>query len=218
MLVRLTRLTRRSPQRFLQPPAASHPQALHRLALTLLLALPLTAFAHQQGTVGSSALLTGLSHPISGLDHVLAMLAVGMWGARLGMPAIWLLPVTFPLMMTLGGIAGMLGLPLPGVELGIGLSVIVLGGVILAGLRAPLWVSMPLVGVFAIFHGYAHGVEMPGQHDPLAYSLGFVVATGLIHLAGIAIGLVTRLPHGHTLLRIGGGLIVAAGVYLLTQS
>jgi urease accessory protein len=182
------------------------------------LALPLQALAHQQGTIGSSALLTGLSHPISGIDHVLAMLAVGMWGARLGMPAIWLLPVTFPLMMTLGGIAGMLGLPLPGVELGIGLSVVVLGGVILAGLRAPLWVSMPLVGVFAVFHGYAHGVEMPSQGDPLAYSLGFVVATGLIHIAGIAIGLVTRLPHGHTLLRIGGGCITAAGIYLLMRT
>ena len=197
------------------PPTLSRPAATLFL---LMVALPLSVAAHQQGTIGSNALLTGLSHPISGLDHVLAMLAVGMWGARLGMPAIWLLPVTFPLMMTLGGIAGMLGLPLPGVELGIVLSVIVLGGVILAGLRAPLWVSMPLVGIFAVFHGYAHGAEMPGQNDALAYSIGFVVATGLIHLTGIAIGLVTRLPHGHTLLRIGGGAISAAGVYLLAQT
>jgi len=197
------------------PPAPSRPAAPLFL---LLVTLPLSVAAHQQGTIGSSALLNGLSHPISGLDHVLAMLAVGMWGARLGMPAIWLLPVTFPLMMTLGGIAGMLGLPLPSVELGIGLSVVMLGGVILAGLRAPLWISMPLVGIFAVFHGYAHGVEMPGLSDPLAYSLGFVVATGLIHIAGITIGLVTRLPHGHTLLRLGGGLISAAGVYLLAQT
>ena len=193
-------------------------QICRRIGLTLILMLPLSALAHQQGTIGSNALLTGLHHPFSGLDHVLAMLAVGMWGARLGMPAIWLLPVTFPLMMTLGGIAGMLGLPLPGVEVGVGLSVVMLGGVILIGLRAPLWVSMPIVGIFAIFHGYAHGVEMPGQNDPLAYSLGFVVATGIIHIVGIAIGLITRLPHGHTLLRIGGGLITTAGVYLLAQT
>ena len=184
-------------------------------SMAVVCLVPVCALAHQAGTLGSNALMTGFAHPFGGLDHVLAMFAVGLWGARLGMPAIWVLPVAFPLMMTLGAIAGMAGLPLPGVELGIGLSVVVLGAVILFALRPPLWVSLALVGCFAVFHGYAHGVEMPRQDDPLAYALGFVVATGLIHITGILIGLVVRLRHGPTLLRIGGGAISVAGVYLL---
>lgn len=187
---------------------------LVKIGMTLLL-LSTPAWAHEQGAVGSGSFVTGFTHPFGGLDHMLAMVAVGMWGARLGMPALWMLPVAFPLLMAAGGVMGILGLPLPSIELGIALSVVVLGAVILVALRPPLWVAILIVSFFAVFHGYAHGAELPGHSDPLPYSLGFIVATGLIHIAGILIGFVTRLPHGMTALRAGGGAIAAAGVYLL---
>ncbi|MEN8174461.1 MAG: HupE/UreJ family protein [Pseudomonadota bacterium] len=191
------------------------PPAWTRLLIPAVLLGPCTALAHQQGAADSTAFLGGFSHPFGGVDHLLAMLAVGIWGARLGMPAIWMLPVAFPMLMAVGGALGILGVPLPSVELGIALSVVVLGAVILFALRPPLWISLLIVSFFAVFHGYAHGIELPRQADPLPYSLGFVTATGLIHLAGIGIGLVARLPHGMTLLRAGGGMIAATGVYLL---
>ena len=179
--------------------------------------LPVAAFAHQQGAVDANAFLVGFAHPFGGIDHLLAMLAVGMWGALLGMPALWTLPIAFPMLMAVGGVAGILGLPLPNIEIGIALSVIVLGAVILFAVRPPLWSSLLIVSFFAVFHGYAHGIELPQQTDPLGYSLGFVVATGLIHIAGILIGFVTRLPNGVTLLRICGGGFTAAGIYLLAS-
>ncbi len=184
------------------------------LSLVLLL-LSSGAFAHQQGAVDSGSFVTGFMHPFGGLDHLLAMLAVGMWGARLGMPALWMLPVAFPMLMAMGGVMGILALPLPSIELGIALSVVVLGGVILASVKPPLWASILIVSFFALFHGYAHGAELPQQSDPLPYSVGFVVATGLIHIAGILIGFVTRLPHGMLALRAGGGAIAATGIFLL---
>ncbi len=184
------------------------------LALVLLL-LSSGAFAHQQGAVDSGSFVTGFMHPFGGLDHLLAMLAVGMWGARLGMPALWMLPVAFPMLMATGGVMGILALPLPSIELGIALSVVVLGGMILASVKPPLWASILIVSFFALFHGYAHGAELPQQSDPLPYSVGFVVATGLIHIAGILIGFVTRLPHGMLALRAGGGAIAVTGVFLL---
>jgi urease accessory protein len=145
------------------------------------------------------------------------MLAVGMWGARLGSPAIWALPVAFPLVMALGGVAGILGLPLVAVELGVTLSVITLGSMIALDQRPPLWVASLLVAFFAVFHGYAHGAELPGQTGAVPYSAGFVVATGLIHLTGIGIGFVIKLPHGIRMLRIGGSAIAAAGLFLAGQ-
>jgi len=173
--------------------------------------LPAPAVAHSGDVGGFGA---GFLHPLGGLDHVLAMLAVGMWGAQLGAPALWVLPIAFPMVMALGGVAGIVGLPLPGVELGITLSVVVLGAMIAFERRPPLWVAGLLVACFAVFHGYAHGVELPGQASAVPYSAGFVTATGLIHLAGIAVGLVIALPYGPRLLRLGGSLISAAGVFL----
>lgn len=187
-----------------------------KLPIILLLLFPVIAFAHQKDSIDTAnAMLTGFSHPFGGLDHMLAMLAVGMWGALLGMPALWVLPVAFPMLMVFGGIAGILGLPLPSIELGIALSVVTLGAVILFAARPPLWGSIVIVSFFALFHGYAHGVELPAQTDPLGYTLGFVIATGLIHLAGIGIGLVTHLKHGEKILRFGGGLISLVGIALL---
>jgi urease accessory protein len=178
----------------------------------LLLAQP--ALAHTEAGV-AGGLVSGFLHPILGPDHVVAMVAVGLWGAFLGMPAMWVLPVVFPLVMALGGVLGVLGVPLPGVEVGIALSAVALGAMVAFAARPPLWVAAVLVGAFAIFHGHAHGAELPGAANPLAYGLGFVVATGLLHLTGIAFGLLVRWPLGMRAVRAGGGLIACAGLYFL---
>lgn len=150
-----------------------------------------------------------------GWDHVIAMVAVGLWGAFLGMPAIWVLPVVFPLVMAFGGALGVMGVPLPGVEVGIALSAVLLGGMVAFAARPPLWVAAVLVASFAIFHGHAHGTELPQAANALAYSLGFVVATGLLHLSGIGFGLLTRWPQGRVLVRVVGAGIAAAGAAFL---
>ncbi len=153
------------------------------LLVMALLASP--AAAHDaSGAAGGFA--SGFAHPFGGLDHVVAMVAVGLWGAFLGMPAVWLLPVVFPLVMAFGGVLGVAGVPVPSVEIGIALSAVVLGLMVALAQRPPLWVAALLVGAFAIFHGHAHGTELPGTASALAYSAGFVIATGLLHLAGIA--------------------------------
>jgi len=190
---------------------------LEFLALLLLLLVPKAAAAHVTGDAVGGGFLTGFSHPVGGLDHVLAMLAVGMWGAQLGAPAIWVLPVAFPMVMAFGGVLGILGFPLPAVELGITLSVVMLGSVIATDRRPPLQIAAFLVAFFAVFHGYAHGAELPGQVGAVAYCAGFVIATGLIHLTGIGMGFVIHAPGGLQILRAGGGAIALTGVYLTLQ-
>lgn len=184
------------------------------LCAAVVLVAPSLAGAHEAGGSAGNGFVAGFMHPIGGLDHILAMLAVGMWGAQLGNPAIWVLPIAFPLVMALGGVAGIVGLPLPSVELGIAISVVILGAMIALDRRPPVAVAGVLVAFFAVFHGYAHGVELPGHTDAVAYSAGFVLATGLIHLAGIGIGFVTELEHGMRLLRAGGAAISLTGVAL----
>lgn len=133
----------------------------------------------------------------------------------MGAPALWLLPVVFPLVMAFGGALGLLAIPLPGVEVGIALSALILGAMILLAARPPLWLAGLIVGAFAIFHGHAHGTELPEAVSPLAYSLGFVIATGLLHLAGICFGLLVRWPAGRVAVRAGGAVIaVAGGIFL----
>ena len=175
------------------------------------------AMAHVESGHAAGA-VTGFLHPISGLDHVLAMVAVGLWGAQLGAPAIWLLPVTFPMVMALGGFLGLLGMPLPGTELGIAASALLLGAVVMAERRPPLLVAAALVGFFAIFHGYAHGRELPPEDSAPLYSLGFVVATGCLHAMGIAIGAIHRWPAGQITLRIAGGIVGFAGLVFLWRA
>jgi urease accessory protein len=183
--------------------------------LVLGLLAPSLAFAHVgQGDI-QGGLLAGLAHPILGLDHVLAMVAVGMWGAQLGAPAIWLLPVTFPLVMALGGVLGALGVPVPGIEIGIALSAVALGAMVAFALRPPLWTAALLVALFAVFHGHAHGAELPESANAIAYSGGFVIATGLLHAFGVLLGVANRWRAGARLLRAGGGLIALGGVYFL---
>jgi urease accessory protein len=154
----------------------------------------------------------GFTHPIFGLDHVIAMVAVGLWGAFLGPPAIWLLPVVFPLVMALAGAAGVLGLPLHGVETGIALSAIMLGAMVAGAARPPIWVAALLVGSFAVFHGYAHGVELPVGADAIAFSMGFVISTGMLHLSGIAFGGLSHWPAGRIAVRVVGAVIAVIGV------
>jgi urease accessory protein len=182
-----------------------------------LLLVAHTASAHETSGV-ASGFGSGFMHPILGWDHVAAMVAVGLWGAVLGQPAIWILPVTFPLMMAMGGALGVAGVPLPGVEIGIALSALILGGMVLSAARPPLWLAALIVAAFAIFHGHAHGTELPHAVSPLAYSLGFVISTGLLHLCGIAFGLLTHLPKGVLLVRAGGGLIALAGALFLARA
>jgi urease accessory protein len=158
----------------------------------------------------------GFTHPIFGLDHVVAMVAVGLWGAFLGPPAIWVLPVVFPLVMALAGAYGVLGLPLHGVEIGIALSAIMLGAMVAGAVKPPLWVAALLVGAFAVFHGYAHGVELPVGADAIAFSMGFVIATGMLHLAGIAFGAVSHWPAGRIAVRVAGAIIMVIGLGYLT--
>ena len=160
--------------------------------------------------------VAGFTHPILGWDHVAAMVAVGLWGAFLGPPAIWVLPVVFPLVMALGAVAGILGLPVPGVETGIALSAVVLGLMIVFALKPAIWVAAVIVGAFAVFHGYAHGTELPATVNAFAYAVGFVISTGLLHLIGIAFGLLVKWPAGRVAVRGAGGLISLAGVAFLT--
>jgi urease accessory protein len=143
------------------------------------------------------------------------MIAVGLWGAFLGSPAISLLPIVFPLVMAFGALLAIVGVPLPSVEMGIAASAVVLGVMVAAAARPPLWVAGIIVGVFAIFHGHAHGTELPVAVSAVAYAIGFVVGTGLLHLIGISFGLTTRWSWGAPLVRAAGGLIAVAGVVFL---
>ncbi|MEZ5543159.1 MAG: HupE/UreJ family protein [Pseudomonadota bacterium] len=191
---------------------------LRRCGMLLLLLVPVLALAHTDGGAGAGGgLRSGLLHPVSGIDHVVAMVAVGLWGAQLGLPSLWVLPVAFPLIMALGGAAGAAGLPLPAVETGIAASGLVLGLAVLFSIRVPLWLALLPVSVFAIYHGHAHGTEMPTYGSPLLYAVGFVLATGALHLCGIGIGLLWRWPAGQWVVRASGGLIAGVGGFLLLQ-
>ena len=192
------------------------PLASLALLAAFALAAPL-AQAHE-GAGLAGGFMSGFAHPLLGWDHVIAMLAVGLWGAFLGAPALWLLPVVFPLVMAAGGALGVLGVPLPAVEVGIAVSAIALGGVVAGALRPPLWVAALLVALFAVFHGHAHGTELPQAASPLAYSLGFVIATGALHLTGIALGLLTRWPAGRIAVRGMGAGIALLGVLFLARA
>lgn len=194
-------------------PRDGHPLRTGLVAAALYAAAATTATAHALGgAMGGFG--SGFEHPLLGFDHFLAMLAVGLWGAQMGGRAVWSLPATFPLIMCVGGIFGLLDLLAPSqVALGIAVSLIVLGGVIARGWKAPEAAALAIIAVFAIFHGYAHGKALPFAADPAAYAVGFVVATGLIHLLGIAIGLTLARVGGGRLVQALGGLIVLGGIY-----
>jgi urease accessory protein len=195
-----------------------------RLRPPLLLALavgamvvPSPAAAHM-GTGLPGGFASGFRHPFSGLDHLLAMVSVGLWGAFLGRPLIYLLPVIFPAVMAGGAVLAMFGVPFPPLEFGIAVSVLVLGGCIAFAVRAPVWVACVIVATFALFHGYAHGRELPSAADPVGYSAGFVLATGLLHVLGIGIGTINSRPGGLAVTRSSGGLITLVGVWFLYRA
>ncbi len=195
---------------------ATHPSRETALALLLLLAAT-PVWAHEQS--GQAAgFVTGLQHPVSGLDHVLAMISVGLWGAQLGNPAVWLLPVVFPIVMAFGGFLGLVGIPLPGTEIGIAVSAILLGLMVALEARPPLWVAAGLVGFFGIFHGYAHGTELPAGENALLYSVGFVIATGCLHGVGIGLGVAHRWAAGRVALRVAGAAVALAGLSFLWRA
>ena len=185
------------------------------LVMALMLATP--AYAHM-GTGLPGGFLAGFKHPFSGFDHLLAMVAVGLWGAFLGRPLIVALPVIFPTVMAMGAILGMAHVPFLPIEIGIAISVLILGVVIATALKAPIWLASLIVAVFGLFHGYAHGKELPSAADPVGFSVGFVMATGLLHVAGIGVGTMNTKPWGIVLNRSLGGLIALTGFYFLYKA
>jgi urease accessory protein len=198
------------------PPPLSRRFAVPALLAAFLL-LTQTAHAHiEHGEAGGFA--SGFHHPWSGADHIIAMIAVGLWGAQLGAPAIWLLPVVFPMVMAMGGFMGLVGIPLPGVEIGIALSALLLGAMVCGEIRPKLIVAAILVGAFGLFHGHAHGTELPPGQNGLLYSLGFVIATGTLHAVGITLGFVHRWPAGKLAIRVAGAAISVLGAVFLWQA
>ncbi|HEY1725751.1 MAG TPA: HupE/UreJ family protein [Steroidobacteraceae bacterium] len=172
------------------------------------------AYAHT-GTGLPGGFESGFSHPFTGWDHLLAMVSVGIWGAFLGRPLIYTLPVVFPIMMVGGAILGMFLFPMPQIELGIAVSVLVLGLCNGLAIKLPAWSACAIVATFAVCHGYAHGVELPSAADPVGYSVGFVLATGLLHVFGIGIGLLNARPMGILVTRsLGAAIALAGGWYL----
>lgn len=189
---------------------------MSRIVVAILAVLASSpAFAHTGGTIGAG-LASGFVHPFSGLDHLLAMIAVGLWAAQSGGRAVWLLPIAFPAAMALGAVAGVAGVALPAVEVGIALSVLALGALVAFAVRLPALGGAALVAVFAVLHGHAHGAEVPAAADTIAYGAGFILATALLHLIGIGLGLALKSPQAARGVRVGGAAIAAAGVALIS--
>ena len=191
-----------------------------RLLIALALSLASSAASAHVGVGSTHGLMIGFGHPLSGIDHILAMVAVGTFAANLGGRAIWAAPLTFMTFMAVGGTLGILGVRIPFVELGIALSSIVLGLVVAIRVDWPVAAAMALVGVFAIVHGHAHATEMPLDASGASYAAGFVTATGLLHLIGIGLGLgmgalSARITNGERFTQVGGALISLLGVGIL---
>ena len=182
------------------------------LSVTMLAYIP-TAGAHNIGAEGAG-FITGLAHPFMGLDHLLAIIAVGIWAAQTGGNAVWRLPLSFIVMMAVAALFSASGFSLPALEPLIAGSVVLLGLMVVFAIRLPINLSMLLVGLFAVFHGYAHGLEIPQASSAILYGSGFVLATTLLHLTGIGLGKVAY--RKHLLSRLSGSIIAIAGLYLAT--
>ena len=186
---------------------------LLRLFAVAAVLLPSFAYAHV-GVGETSGFLHGLTHPASGLDHACAMLAVGLWAAQMGGRSLWAVPLTFVGVMALGGILAMSGIGLLFVEQGILLSVLLLGVLIAASIRLPLWLGCGMTGMFALWHGYAHVAEMPQPASWVGYAMGFMLMTALLHIAGIAFGFWVQRRFRERLVHAAGACIALIGVYL----
>ncbi len=203
-----------------EPLIATLSKTVSRLAAILVpfaLLFPAAAMAHT-GHSHPGGFASGLHHPLSGWDHILAMLAVGLWSAQLGGRAMWLLPLAFPVVMALGGLMGLSGIPLPGVELGIALSAVILGALVLFAARAHVAVAAVVVAAFAVFHGYAHGAELPAGASAFSYGVGFLLATAALHLLGIGIGMLKLAPAGAAIVRTAGLFVLAGGCYFVWRT
>lgn len=181
------------------------------LLLAALFSLPAIANAHT-GAGPTHGFFHGFEHPIFGLDHLLAMLAIGLWAAQIGGRALWAVPLTFVATMAVGGALGMAGISLPFIEPAITLSVLLLGLMIAFAVRLPLAAATPLVAIFAIFHGHAHGAEMPADVSGLAYAAGFLAATAALHAAGIGLGIAIQQTTRAAITRAAGAAIAVAGL------
>lgn len=190
----------------------------NRLAVVLVLCAAATpAFAHP-GHAMANGFASGLFHPLLGLDHMLAMLAVGVWSTLLGERGVYLLPAAFVAMLAGGAMFALSGVPLPGVEPTIAASGIALGAALAFKARPPAWAAGVLVGAFALFHGHAHGHELPVAASPLGYVAGFMLTTVVLHLIGVVIGLAARRPRGMLAVRAGGGTIGALSLGLFAAT
>lgn len=188
---------------------------LRTLSLFILLGL-FTVPAHAHGIAGAGGFITGFNHPVLGFDHLLAMLSVGILSTQLGGKAIWKVPAAFVLFMLFGGILGLFSISVPFVEGGIALSVLLLGLALVFDRKLPILFAMLFVGVFAIFHGHAHGAEMPELASPILYALGFMAGTTVIHLGGVVLGIgMQKLSAKRRMIRASGVGIAAIGGYLL---
>ena len=186
------------------------------LMALLFAAIPGVAYAHDGTNLGLGGFLSGIVHPVLGYDHLLAMLSVGIISAQIGGRAIWTVPATFVSVMAVGGVLGLINIGLNVTELGIAVSLVILGLVIAAERKIPTLIVMIGVGFFAIFHGYAHGAEMPDTAEPFLYALGFLVGTALIHIAGVVIGDISRhYERGKVALRVGGAMIALVGLLFI---
>ncbi len=185
-----------------------------KLIFAGLLLLPGTAFAHT-GIGETTGLMHGLGHPVGGADHLLAMVAVGIWAAQIGGRALWVVPCTFVSVMILGGMLGFFGIPVPFIEEGILVSVLILGILIAGAFTLPLTYSTLLVTLFAIFHGHAHGTELPGAMAAASYTLGFALTTAILHLFGMALGMILQSRKLQMVNRFAGGVIALGGIYLV---
>jgi urease accessory protein len=184
------------------------------LTLTIAVILsPSSAYAHLGGNP-AHGLLHGLQHPLTGLDHLLAMFAVGLWAAQRGGRALWIVPLTFVFVMAVGTILGMSGIPIPLVEPGIAVSVLMLGIFVASALSLPLSISAAIVGLFALLHGHAHGAEIAASATGITYFVGFILATVFLHAAGITVGNIMQRQSSSQLLRYAGAAIAACGLFL----
>jgi urease accessory protein len=197
------------------------PTRLTRFAVTISAAaialLPVAAAAHPGIAGHTHGFASGFSHPLSGIDHILAMIAVGLYAAHLGGRALWVVPSSFVSVMALAGVVGMAGVALPFAESGIALSLVVLGLAVGLQINVPILLASASVGCFAVFHGYAHGAAMLASMSGLTYSLGFICATMLLHVTGVALGVAighTGQTRGYRVVQIGGAVISAVGVVL----
>ena len=193
----------------------NRPTRIIASAAVVGLALATPAFAHTGVGAHGHGFAAGFLHPLMGLDHMLAMLGVGVWAAQLGKRAVWLVPAAFVAVMVAGAGLALSGIAMPRVEFGIAGSVLAIGALIAFGTRLPVGVAMGLVGLFALFHGHAHGTELPGFTHPAAYGAGFVAATALLHAGGVAIAFLVRRHAARLPFRIAGAAMAAVGGGLL---